>query len=77
LARKANNHWSVLITLPFSQVKSSITAHCLVHFDMPNNKSPILNQIQHKPLRFPSHTEWQTEAQETTNRLQQVVIQGN
>ena len=74
---KANNHWSVLIPLPFSWVKNPITAHCLMRFDTPSNKSPILSQIQHKPLRFPSHIAWQTEAQETINRLQQVLIPGN
>lgn len=76
LPHKPNNHWSVSVTLSFSRIKSSITAHCLMRFDTPNNKSPILNQIQHKPLCFPSHTVWQTEAQETINRLQQVLIQG-
>jgi hypothetical protein len=48
-----------------------------MHFDTPNNKSPIVNQIQHKPLHFPSHIAWQTKAQETINRLQQVLIPGN
>jgi hypothetical protein len=46
-----------------------------MHSDMPNDKSPILSQIQHKPLCF--STAWQTEAQETINRLQQVLIPGN
>jgi hypothetical protein len=48
-----------------------------MHFDSANNKSPILNLIQHKPLISPSHTAWKTEAQETINRLQQVLIAGN
>jgi hypothetical protein len=48
-----------------------------MHFDSANNKSPVLNLIQHKPLSSPSHTAWKTKAQETINSLHQVLIAGN
>jgi len=48
-----------------------------MHFDSANSKSPVLNPTQHKPLSSPSHTAWKTEAQETINRLQQVLIAGD
>ena len=48
-----------------------------MHFDMADNKPSTLNQIQCKPLRFPSRTVWQTEAEGTIKKLQQVLIQGH
>jgi hypothetical protein len=55
-----------------------IAAGWLMHSDMVENKSSILNGMQHiPPPHFASHTAWQTEAEQTVNKLGQVRFQGH
>jgi hypothetical protein len=55
-----------------------ITAGRLLRSDTVENKSSILNGMQHIPTsRFASHTAWQTEAETTVNTLGQVSFQGH
>jgi hypothetical protein len=59
----------------FPQVKNSITACCLMPFNVAQNKSSILNQTECKPLCKPGLTAWQTEAKGTMNKLGQILLQ--
>ena len=60
----------------FSRIKNSVTAYCLM-FDTAENKSSILNQVKYKSLHLPSHILWQIEAEETMNKLGQILLQGH
>jgi hypothetical protein len=44
-------------------------------FSIAQDKSPILNQTECKPLNKPSLTALQTEAKETMNTLGQILLQ--
>jgi hypothetical protein len=59
----------------YSCIKNSLTVCCLMPFSMAQDKSPILNQTQCKPLHKPSLTAWQTEAKGTMNKLGQIPLQ--
>lgn len=50
--QKENNHWWILVGVPYFCIKKSVTACCLVCNTTVENKSSILNWLQHKPLGY-------------------------